>query len=562
MSEDTAGSAGPATFLLRNEQPEPLGYRAVRIAAVDVGSNSFHLLVAEAQSAGGFVTLSTDKETLRLGESVAATGRISDELAGLSVEVMRRFKATCESLEVTDVVAYGTAALREAENSSEVIAAIGDGSGIHVEVISGRDEARLIFKAIRASLVIDPAPALCLDLGGGSLELNVGDHSGQMWSDSLRLGVGRLTTEFMTSDAPYKCVRRMRKRIQAELTPVIENISALAPKMLIGTSGTLTALVRMAALRSGADPEGLSLHVNQLRIERKWFDSLHRQLAESAAEERLKLPGLDAKRVHQIVAGSTTLQVVFDLFNLDSLTVGTWAMREGMLLDAIDKLDPIEWSSDPRAIRGASVRGLARRCRVNSTHARQVSKLAGELFDQTSELHGLGAEDRELLTHGGVLHDIGELVSVEGHHKHSAYLVQHGKLRGFTPTEVNILASMCRFHRGSPKMSFAPYAGLSSSERARTDKITALLQLADGLDRGHAGVITSIDVDLDDKYRMADITAIANGAAELEAWGGRRKAALFESVFGYRVRVRVVELHGTDARAPIVHRHRAPKTKL
>jgi exopolyphosphatase/guanosine-5'-triphosphate,3'-diphosphate pyrophosphatase len=248
------------------------------------------------------------------------------------------------------------------------------------------------------------------------------------------------------------------------------------------------------------------------------------------AAERQKLPGVDARRADLLPAGSTFLTTVMELFGLDELTGSEWALREGMVLDAIGHHSRADWTGDPRALRRESVLNLCRRCNYNEGHARQVARLALDLFDATAEVHGLGQHEREMLDLGALLHDVGEHVSVEGHDKHSAYLIQHGRLRGFAPEEVAILTSLGRFHRrGNPKMSFEPFATLAPARRERVLKLIALLRVADGLDRSHNGAVDAIDVKVEPK--RVRLVVRAEGDIDLELWGLRRKREMFERVF-------------------------------
>jgi exopolyphosphatase/guanosine-5'-triphosphate,3'-diphosphate pyrophosphatase len=335
----------------------------VRIAAADLGSNSFHLLVVQAHADGSFDTLVREKEFLRLGDVVARTGRITDEAATAAVDCMRRFRQVCDNLGVDELVAYGTAALREAEGSAALVDRIREEVGVAVRVIGGRDEARLVFSAVRASIVLDPSPAVCLDLGGGSLEVAVGDAGGLLWSDSVRLGVARLTAELVRDDPPsVDDIARVRARVEAELGPIAREIADLAPRMLVGTSGTLCDLARMAALRSGADPTALAGSVNQLTVSREQLDVVIAKLLSLPSAKRAEMPGLEARRSDLVPAGAVLLSTAMDLFGIEQLTVGEWALREGMVLEAIARHDPVDWRDDPRAMLQASVLSLCRRC--------------------------------------------------------------------------------------------------------------------------------------------------------------------------------------------------------
>ncbi len=506
----------------------------MRIAAFDLGSNSFHLLVADARRDGTFEPVSTDKEMLRLGSAVAATGEIGERLAGDAVEVIRRFRAMAESLNADEIVACATAAFREAADSLAVVDRIEAEAGVKVRVIGGREEARLIFDAVRTSVVIDPPPALALDLGGGSLEVMVGDNRGLDYAVSLKLGVARLTAELVRSDPPSGAdARRVAKAVAGTFQRVLPEIASRRPGMAVGSSGTLTTLIGLAAGRRGG-PAPTS--VNQLSVTAKEVEALTNQLLAMTAAERADLPGVDSRRADLLPAGAVLLTTVLDLTGLDGLVGSEWALREGMVLDAIGHHSSSEWDPDPRAIRRESVLGLCRRSGWNERHSLKVARLATELFDGMAQLHDLDAADRELLELGALLHDIGEYVSTDAHERHTAYLIQNGRLRGFSPAEIDVLACLGRFHkRGNPKSSFEPWARMKSDDQKRVARLVALLQVADGLDRSHGGPVR--DVQVYANRQTVEVVVEADDDIDLELWGLRRKRDLFEKVFDCRLDV-------------------------
>ncbi len=501
----------------------------LRLAAIDLGSNSFHLVVVDAHPDGSFDTLVRDKEMLRLGDVVTRTGTIPVADVDRVVETLRRFATMAENAGAVEIVACATSAIREADNSAAIVDLIAEETGINVEVISGRHEARLIFAAVRTSLAIDPGPAVCFDLGGGSLEIMVGDNAGLLWSTSVHLGVARLAATFVESDPPSPgALRRLRAHVADVLVPVAQAVAPFDPKMMIGTSGTFLDLARMAsAARGGGVPQS----VNQLVTARKDFESIHERLIQTNEAGRARLAGLDGRRAGQIAVGSLILLTAMRVFGFDEMMVGEWALREGIVLDAIRHHEVAEWTNDGEAIRRSSVLGLARRCNVDEAHAAQVARLARALFDQTIPLHHLPSSDGELLEHAAWLHDIGEHVAVESHHKHTAYLIEHGKLRGFSPDDVAALATLGRYHRrNDPKTSFEPFGRLSSERRSQVLQLLSLLRLADGLDRGHASAVDGVDVELHgDRARLV---VAAGSDIDLEVWGVRRKRELFERLFG------------------------------
>jgi exopolyphosphatase/guanosine-5'-triphosphate,3'-diphosphate pyrophosphatase len=508
----------------------------MRLAALDLGSNSFHLLVADVHPDGTFAGVTREKEMLRLGDEVSRHGRITDASIEHAVDAVRRFKRIADADGAIEIIAKATSAIRSAENGSEVVDALEEATGVDVEVISGIEEARLIFAAVRASVVLDPAPALCMDIGGGSVELMIGDATGLRWSTSEPLGVGRLTAELVEHDPPSKGDRRrLEERIRATFEPLEPEVAAFAPRMLVGTSGTLNDIARMVTAACTGEVPASS---NGLRITRADFFALHDRVMRAKASERRRMPGLEEQRAELLPAGSTLLAVAMDVFGLDELTASDWALREGIVLDAVRTHDPDDWSDDPRALRRAAVAGLARRCNSAPEHTRHVVRLALSLFDQTQSLHGLGPDDRELLEYAVMLHDIGQHVSRKGHHRHAAYLVENGELRGFSPAEVALLAALVRHHRrGDPKASEPRLAALAPDDRDRVRRIVALLRLADGLDRGRRGVVERVDVEVGPDLVVLRLRA--RGDAELECWGARRKRDLFEKVFGRELELRV-----------------------
>ncbi len=499
---------------------------------MDLGSNSFHLVIADVHPDGSFTPVSGEKEMLRLGDVVSREGMITLEAADAAVATMRRFRLIAEAAGATEILACATSALRTASNGDEVLDRIEREAGITADVIDGLEEARLIFTAIRAAVTIDPSPAVCFDLGGGSLEIMVGDVGGLAWAASERLGVARLTAEFVRSDPISEADRRrLRQHIVSVLGPRAVDVGELEPKMAIGSSGTIEDLGHMIAARRDTKMPRTFHHLSFTRGE---LDELRDELVQSTSAQRKKLDGLDAKRVDLIVAGAELMSIAMELFDITEMTVSEWALREGMVLDAVHRHDEADWSDDPFAIRRASVQSLARRCSWPEAHSRHVARLALELFDQTRELHHLDDDDRELLEYGALLHDIGEHVAHEGHDRHAAYLVHHGNLRGLTPASISVLTGLVRWHRrGDPKPNDDLVGTLDPDQRDRVRRLAAILRIADGLDRGRKQVVTGVQVRLGPELVLLHIRS--DGDPELELWGARRKRELFERTFSREV---------------------------
>lgn len=517
--------------------------RTMRIAAIDLGTNSFHLLVVDAGPDGSFVPLVREKEMLRLGDDVAREGRISREASRRALATMRRFRSLADAAGATRVVACATSAFRDAGNGPRLAAMLAEETGIQARIIDGETEARLIYSAVRASVLMEKGPVLALDLGGGSLEVMVGDGRALWWARSLPLGVARLTTALVRHDAPSRGDRRrLRRRIVDLLEPVAGQLAdrfdigaPAGPALAVGSGGTFCDLARMVAYRRGT---GIPVSVNQFTFCRAELLELHDELMASTAAERRRLPGLELRRADLVPAGALLLASAMELFGFDELTVSEWALREGMLLETVRALQPSETAPLTGAvdIRRASVEALGRRCNWDEAHGRHVARLALQLFDGSHRLHGLGLDDRELLEYAALLHDIGEHVSVLAQHKHTSYLIQHGRLRGFDPQDVLALAAVARYGgRGFPKASHEPFGSLSAKRRGRVVKLAAILRLAAALDRGRAQVVDRVGVELSGGRMRLQLTAA--GDAEVEQWAASRQAPLVERVFGRRLAV-------------------------
>jgi exopolyphosphatase/guanosine-5'-triphosphate,3'-diphosphate pyrophosphatase len=504
----------------------------MRVAALDLGSNSFHLLVADVHPDRSFTTVTREKDMVRLGDEIGAHRRIRKEAADRAVASVRRLRELAEANGATELHAVATAAIRGASNGSKLVDRFEREAGVHVRVIDGLEEARLVFEAVRASIVIDPGPAVCLDLGGGSLEVALGDRDRLIAAASVHLGVGVLRAQFIDADPPTAhALRHLDEHVRGVLAPIAKTFTKHAPTMLIGSSGTLGDLVAMTAAQvTGNEPPSR----NHLTVTRDDFVALHDRLVALPATERRRLPGLDDKRSDLIIAGSVVLAVAFEVFDLPTLTYSDWALREGMLLDAVGHADPLVYADDTRSVQRASIHALARRCNSNVGHSRHVLYLALRLFDDLRDLHGLDDDDRVTLEHAVLLHDIGQHVSHERHHEHAAYLVRHGALRGFDHDEVQFLAALVRHHRrGEPKTSEELFRALGAPDRKRLRELAALLRLADGLDRGRRQRVR--DLRAADDGETVTLTLVADDDPELEIWGCRRRAELFLKVFARKL---------------------------
>src|SRR5258708_4706305 len=287
----------------------------MRIAAIDLGTNSFHLLVVDAGPDGSFVPLVREKEMLRLGDDVAREGRISRDGSRRALATLRRFRALADRAPATRAGARAPRAFPEASNGRRLAAALAAETGIEARIIDGETEAALIYSAVRASVLMEKGPVLAFDLGGGSLEVMVGDGNTLWWAKSLPLGVARLTTELVRHDGPSRGDRRrLRKRIVDVLEPVAAELADLfgapgSPSLAVGSGGTLCDLARMLAYRRSG---GIPVSVNQFAFSRLEFLDLHEELFAATAAERRRFPGLELRRADLVPAGALLLATAME----------------------------------------------------------------------------------------------------------------------------------------------------------------------------------------------------------------------------------------------------------
>lgn len=515
--------------------PSPrLGDSAV-ISALDLGSNSFHLVVVRAHSATSFEVLLKEKAMLRLGDVVSRSGSIDGQHLTQVIDVIRSYRALSESLGASEMVALATSAFRDADNSSEVVDMIEEETGVSVSVISGRKEAELIFKAVSAAVHFPKDVALCVDLGGGSLEAMIGTKSGLLWSQSFSLGVGRLTASFFEDPTSIssKEIQKIRKHVRGYLASLAPKIKEFGVSTLVGSSGSFLTLAKMALLLMNPELDQSSLDdLNQMAVKRSALREVSKLILKSDGSERANINGLDSKRVDIIPAAAVVLDELLRVGDFKEMVLSEWALREGIILSELENYDFLD--SDHDSIRMASVMGITKRFAWNSYHAEKVASIALTLFDQLRELHAMSDEDREFLHYGALLHDIGEHIAMEDHDRHSAYLIENSRLRGFTPDEKKVLVCIGRFHRrGTPKDDFAPFAQLSESWQGRVVKIVSILRIADALDRSHDDVVESVTATYEGNSVILQLKV--SGEFELESFGLRRKRSLFETTFGVKV---------------------------
>lgn len=506
------------------------------LAAIDIGTNSFHLVVAEIIDKNTFKVLTKDKEVVRLGSSSKDMKYLSLEAMERGVEALKRFKLVCDSYQA-NVRAIATSATREANNKEEFITRVYKETGIHIEIVSGYEEARLIYLGVLQALDVYNKRILLIDIGGGSTEFLVGRSGGVEFAHSLKIGAVRLMHKYF-EDGKIKnsAAEDARDFIKGAIYPAVRAIKNEKVDLVVGTSGTISTLALMSYLEETEFPS-IDFNINNYTFSKKsLFKIISKILKAGTAEERIKLAGLDPKRADIIVAGSLILEEIFTDLGIEEMTVSNFALREGIILDSIQKLRGTEHLGHLSDVRYKSVLNLARMTNNEQEHADQVTRLANKIFEFLKDKHSLSEEEHEYLEAACILHDIGYYIAHSSHHKHSYYLIRNSELLGFTDYEIEIIANIARYHRKSqPKLKHEAFAKLDTKGQETVRKLAGILRVADGLDRGHNSVVEDIDMVLRNNEMEIIVKTSPNANAELEIWGAKERKDLFENVFGYKI---------------------------
>jgi exopolyphosphatase / guanosine-5'-triphosphate,3'-diphosphate pyrophosphatase len=509
----------------------------MRIAAVDVGSNSIHMVVAQVESDGRFRVLDRAKEMVRLGRRTLSSGRLSPRAIDAGVRTLSAFRTLAERQGVSRITAVATSAVREAVNGGDFIAQVERDVGLRVKVIPGREEARLIYLGVRHAVDLSGKPTLIVDIGGGSVEFILIERGEPVSLESHKIGVARLSERFFGADPPEAGESEALEAFLADqLDDMLVDFRKRGVRRIIGTSGTLLNLVSIAGHQRGEPPDQ---HLNNFAVSSAETAKVRRLLARSSREDRLRIKGLDAKRADLIVAGAVLTDYVMTRVGAKQLVACTWALREGVLLDFIARhrkgIEESERFSTPR---GRSVARLARHLGEQSEHGPRIARLALRLFDQLEPELAMDVACRELLEYAALLHDVGHHIDHQNHHRHSYYLITNGELLGFQRDELEVIALVARYHRKSaPKASDPEFRALPQKDRTTVRALSALLRIADACDRSHYGVVRDITV----QRRNGRLTLLlaANGDAQLELWEARQRVGLLAEVVGLDVEFRV-----------------------
>ncbi|BAU12140.1 Ppx/GppA phosphatase [Leptolyngbya sp. NIES-3755] len=515
------------------------------LAAIDVGTNSIHMVIARIDpNIPAFTIVGREKATVRLGDFCKKTGELSAEAMDRAMVALRRCQEVAKSVNAEQTIAVATSAVREAPNGQAFLQRIEDELGLLVNLISGTEEARRIYLGVLSGMNFNNQPHVIVDIGGGSTELILGDGHEPRTLSSTKVGAVRLTAEQVTTD-PISLVEfgGLQAYIRGMLERSIDELqSHLRPgeqPRLVGTSGTIETLVALNAREKlGTVPVPLNGCELWLKDLREWVNRLRRM----TLAERLAIPGLSERRAEIILAGAMVLQEVMTQLKAESIVICERSLREGVIVDWMVSHGLIEDRLRYQgSVRERSVIKTAQKYQVNLEHSQRVAEFALSLFDQTQgKLHAWGDEERILLWAAAILHNSGHHVGHSSHHKHSYYLIRHAELLGFTEMEIETIANLARYHRkNAPKKRHETYRNLTSKRHRRVvEELYSLLRLAVALDRRQIGAIQSIDCQFNlepKEMKLLIHPKHPNDPCELELWSLEVKKESFEAGYGVKL---------------------------
>jgi exopolyphosphatase/guanosine-5'-triphosphate,3'-diphosphate pyrophosphatase len=506
-----------------------------RYAAVDIGSNSVRLLVAEVRPDGEFEELAVDRQVTRIGESVFRDGRISADSLREVNAVLARMKQAIDKLNPIAVRAVATSAVRDASNQLDFLDSAAAAIGAPVEIISGLEEARLIQMGVLARWPHPEQRVLMIDVGGGSAEVIFSDHGARKEAFSKPLGAVRLKEIFLAEDPPNAAqLHRMEEFILEKLAPCLDRISHRNFDRVIGTSATAAAVVcAIHRIPRTRREEADRMLVTQAQVRR-----LYRDITTRSLSERRKMPGIGPRRAEIIIPGAAVFLKAMEAFQVRAFHYSAAGVRDGVVADLAARGAGRERSLLDRDQRRV-VEQMAKKYGVLVPHARHVAALAHGLFESLYSLHQLAPPYGRLLEASAYLHDVGHYISDSAHHKHSAYVVANSGMPGFTEVERHMIAMLCRFHRKSmPSQRHDGFVLMSAEQKHALLHLLPLLRLADSLDRSHSQKVEKAVCHVRRGTAVLEVTTSAD--TDLDLWAAERAADVFRQVYAMPLQLRTV----------------------
>ena len=538
------GSASGGGFYATHRFSELAAFQresnGARVAAIDIGTNSIRLIVAEADERTRYRIIEDVKDTTRLGAGLYFTGRLGFQAIRNSLRALENMKAIAQRHHVARIRAAATAAVRDASNGQAFSELVKRRVNLSLETIDAEQEARLAHSSVAHAFDIDDQRVAVVDIGGGSTEVVLSTHGFVDSIAKLPLGAVHLTEVYCGPDplGMYRfddMVAAIDKTLERNLSD-----SHREPEAIIGTGGTFTTLAKVS-LRRGLfgsrdgrlpfDLRGYTLNHAEVRMLLDWLRLL-------PLEERRRIPGVSRRRAEIVVAGVAIVERLMQRLGCDVVRVHDGGIRDGLVTQMLDEMGFRPQMRRTRSVEMLrQVRSFARQCRYEQGHSEHVARLALAIFDQLAAQDSVAAqswllrENRDLLYAAALLHDVGVVVDYDRHHKHSYDLIVKSRMTLFTRRELELIANIARYHRrAEPSANHTAFAHLSDDDRRLVAHLAGVLRIADGLDRLHTQNVRAVIVRVGS--RRARFTVAAEELPDVNLRYARRKCELFEKTLG------------------------------
>jgi len=516
------------------------------LAFIDIGTNSIRMIIIGLKKNRSYTVIREEREVVRLGESVFKKGYFQPKAMKKAITVCRTFVEVANAFSADEIIAYATCATRESKNQSEFIEALHTQASLNVRVVSGTEEARLVYLGVSNGTHIENTTTMFIDIGGGSTEIALGNQYQYQNLETLGIGSLRLTSMFLKDGGKAPVSLEIQQQIKGyvknKTLRAIERLQQQPIELCIGSSGTIINLAEIARKEYKKNNSK-----RDLLLKYKDLKKIITKLAALDIDKRRKIPGINPERADIIIPGAIILETLMEEFSIKEVAVSKFGLRHGMVTDYLQRhgqlLEPEKMS-----VRTRSIVRLAHTFSINEAHALTVQSLVQKLFDssKTCLLHNYGDTERELLSYAAYLHDIGNFISFRNHHHHSYYVISNAELPGFDQMEVTIISLLARFHRKK-------LASKKQSELRKLDKqsqrmiitLSILLRIAEKLDRSHLAIIKNAEFTRVSGGK-ATVSIYADRDCELEIWGIESIKDQFEKVFEKQLVVQVHRLSDTD----------------
>lgn len=507
----------------------------MKLAAIDIGTNSIHMIIAEVTSRNSFEIIDREKEMAKLGAGVFASNYISDRAFAVGLKTIRRYVQLADSLGVDEIITAATSAIREAHNGEDFLKAVVAQTGLRPRIISGKEEARLIFLAVRNSIALEQDRALVLDIGGGSTEAVIGDRNDILFKDSMPLGVLRLLDMFEDKDSVGVEGRGvLEAHIRFVATAIFDKIHNIGFDRVIGTSGTIRTMGEAAHIAAG----GESLHsVNAQVVQLEDIGKLTQKLLKMDLEERAEVDEISDKRADAIHLGGVLLVQLLEMAKVSEITLCDASLREGMILDYVERhSQEVITFPEPENLRYRKAAYLVYKYESDWEENAHVANLALQIFDQTRKLHEYGDFEREILEFAALLHDIGQFISFRQHHKNSRYILKQTDPRGFTDEEMLLIRHLVRYHcKAEPTKKHKKFKKLDKPHRRIIKVLSGILRIAVALNKTKNQRVKEILCNVSPEKLEINVSGADN--LEVEIWAAQRISNVLAKALKRRVKI-------------------------